>query len=375
MLDDDQIEGMLDECYDLPFGAEQLDAFSRVADTLESQGQLERVFELKLEMTSLADQAGLPERALEAFAWCRAKQREEPQRFTLDTLKAHERLIHSLIGDVPCAKLDALLDDFEAVSAAKGEGLYLVYWQREVTSWFRGDEAAADRYAALMREERLPPNECRVCDLSFDIRRIAERGDFELAVAMAQPILRGERTCNSQPAGTYQALLYPLLVLHQNDEAERLYQLGYRLFRKGRRHRADAGYYLRYLALVEAWDEGVALLERHLNVPEEFVLDSYAFTAYEGAWILCEKLRRAGHARLALPVAKRLGLEPSDDGGIETDRLSTWLLDHMKRIGAYYDKFNESDRFAKLLVRDAQLVETTFAPRGRHKRPRRPRPD
>jgi hypothetical protein len=344
-----------------PSRAERIRALAALADWLEADGQLERVFALKLQLTFEADRAGLHERALEAFAWCRARQTEDPKRFVEDTLPAHERLVHSLIGEIAWAKLGPVVDDFERAARAAGRDMYRVYWQRQVIAWFRGDEALADHYAELMLREPLPPNQCRVCDLHFVIRRVAERGDFEQVLQMAEPILRGERTCNSVPKNTYHALIYPLLRVGRKDEAEQCYRRGYKAMRE--RHDSDAGHYLRYLALVEDWDEGMTLLGKHMGVPALFTLDSYAFTFYEGAWVFCEKLRRAGSERLPVALSKKLGLTPAPDGTFATAALSEWLHAELRRIATFYDTNNASDRFARLLARDAALVDETYAPR------------
>lgn len=357
------VEDILAEAAAAPKGAKKVDALFAAADLLEAEGQLERAFDLKLRITHVADQAGLHERALEAFAWCRAQQRSDPKRFQQDTLHAHERLVHSMIAKVPLVKFNALIDDFERACAERGLDMYRVYWQRQVVAWFRGDEAEADRFAALMRTVELPAGNCRVCDLNFEIRRIAERGDHTLVLEMAEPILSGTLTCGSIPQNTYAPVLYPLLAVGRKHDAERAFKAGYPVFQRNEKYSGTAGLYLRYLALVEDWKEGVALLQRHLSEPRAYILDSYAFSAYQGAWILTQKLERAGHTQLALKLPQGVKVEQAGKHGVQTKALAHWLDAEMDRIGKNADKFNESDRFARMRKRDAQYVEESFAPR------------
>jgi hypothetical protein len=360
-MSNDELNALQQQVASAHGGPERISALTALADWLEADGQLERVFELKLQITHQADYAGLYERALEAFAWCRARQAADPKRFSQDTLPAHERLVHAIIGKVPWAKAEPVLDDFERATRAAGGSMYRVYWQRQVTAWFRGDEALADQHAESMLREPLPPGRCRVCDLSFVIRRVAERGDFEQVMQMAEPILRGERTCDSVPRGTYQALLYPLLRLGRKDEAEQCYRRGYKGM--GGRYGADFGFYLRYLALVEDWETGMKLLEKHMGGPGMFTLPSYAFTFYEGAWVFCEKLRRAGIDRVPVVFSKKLGFEAATDGTLTTVALSEWLHTELRRIATFYDTNNGTDRFARRLARDAALLDESYAPR------------
>jgi hypothetical protein len=357
------VEDILAEAVSVPNGPARVDALFAAADQLEAEGQLERAFDLKLRITHVADYAGLHERALEAFAWCRAQQRRDPKRFNQDMLHAHERLVHAMIAKVPLAKFNALIDDFERACVERGVDMYRVYWQRQVVAWFRGDEAEADRFAALMRKVELPPGNCRVCDLNFEIRRIAERGDHELVLEMAEPILSGRLTCGSIPQNTYAPVLYPLLRVGRKEDAERAYKAGYPVFQRKEKYSGTVGLYLRYLALVEDWKEGVTVLERHLAEPGAYILDSYAFSAYQGAWILTRKLERAGHETLAIKLPKTVNVERSGKRGVQTKALSQWLDAEMERIGKNADHFNESDRFARMRRRDAEYVEESFAPR------------
>jgi hypothetical protein len=360
-MSNDELSALQQQVNSAYGGPERVSALSALADWLEADGQLERVFELKLQITHEADYAGLYERALEAFAWCRARQAADPKRFPQDILPAHERLVHAVIGKVPWAKAEPVLDDFERATRAAGGSMYRVYWQRQVIAWFRGDEPAADQYAELMLREPLPPGRCRVCDVNFMIRRVADRGEYEKVMQMAEPLLRGERKCDSVPRNTYYAVMYPLLRLGRKDEAEQCYRRGYKSMSE--RYRAELGFYLRYIALVEDWETGMKLLEKHMGEPSRFTLPSYAFTFYEGAWVLCEKLRRAGIERLPVALSKKLGLVSAPDGTFATAALADWLHAEMRRIATFYDTNNGTDRFARLLARDAELVDETYAPR------------
>jgi hypothetical protein len=61
--------------------------------------------------------------------------------------------------------------------------------------------------------------------------------------------------------------------------------------------------------------------------------------------------------------SKKLGFEVATDGTLTTAALSEWLHAELRRIATFYDTNNASDRFARLLARDAALVDETYAPR------------
>ena len=359
----DELDRLLAEAHGMADGRARVALYCTVADRLEAEGRLEEAFSLKLSITHAADAAGLHEHALEAFAWCRAQQRADPRRFTFDTLQAHERLVHALIGKVPRAKFDALIDDFEQACRDQGRDLYRVYWQRQVTTWFRGEEAEADRYAALMRTVPLPTGQCRVCDLNFEIRRAAGRGDHARVLEMAEPILSKTLSCGSVPDNTYPALLYPLLRAGRKEEAERCFVRGYSPRRRNQRYSLWAGDFLRYVSLVEDWESAIPMLERHLGPPAAYTLNSYAFTAYQGAWLCAEKLRLAGDEHLPIRLHEGVAV-PRDTGqGVATVALAEWIWGEMTRIGAGYDQMNETDRFAQLLRATAEQAQESYAPR------------
>ena len=286
------------------------------------------------------------------------------QTSSLETLSAHERAIQAATGKLSRAQLDLLLDAFERACCEQGETRYRVYWQRQLVAWFRGEEQQADAFAELMRGVPLPADRCRICDLNFEIRRIAQRGDYERALRLSEPILSGAIGCDTAPARTYPSLLYPLLHVGRKVDAERCFRAGRVAFDEDPPRSKYAGDFLRYLALVEAWDEGIALLERHLAPPEAYALPSDAFAVYEGAWLLTEKLRQDGREHVALHALEPLPVANLERRGVSTAELADWVWSELTRIAREYDRVNETPRFAEMLASTAELLNQSFTPRA-----------
>ncbi|WP_224366063.1 hypothetical protein [Hyalangium versicolor] len=342
----------------------------RLADT---HGDLDLAFELRDELVDAATFGGFPDKALVAFAWCRAQTKKNPERFDSDSLLWKQKWVVGRLDDFPHISLKQIhdaLDDIEQTYAKVDAGKRAILKLRYQTSRDVGDETAAQKYwDQWVVAPRDYLTDCRACDLDDEIDHHIDKGEYEQALKKARPILEGRSSCAEIPHLTYGSVLYPLLKLGRLEEARDCHLRGYPMISRNRDFLACVGEHLEFLALTDNLSRGLTLFEHHLGWALDHASWRDRFTFHSAAEFLLARVVASGRGTVSLRLPKAFPLHQGK-GTYETRDLHSWVKTQAQEIAARFDTRNGTDRFQQLLERPQQLerdvspfpIETTTVP-------------
>ncbi|GAA4618744.1 hypothetical protein GCM10023195_84460 [Actinoallomurus liliacearum] len=198
--------------------------------------------------------------------------------------------------EIPLDRTLAVLDDMERRYRLAGEGLQPVYMCRSVvTQHVHGPEAAEEWYTRWHAAPRTRLSDCEGCDPSTKVAYLAARGRDEDAIALAEPLLRGELGCDEQPHTILTELLFSYLRTGRLEAAADAHRRGYRAQRDRLAELWGIAVHLEFCARSGNEARGLELLERHLGwldrAPTPY--DRMRFAA-AGA-LLLRRLAEIGH--------------------------------------------------------------------------------
>ncbi len=200
-----------------------LETLVRVADATNND---KVAFDARAEVVHTALRCGAAEKALVAFAWCRARWNRDPTLLDEELFLWYYKSVIRAVRHFPqieLAQFDELLKELEAYYLCAGFGLRPVYKLQWRMALDCGNLAAARApFERWQQADRGKNSDCAACDCLAAIYYHAERGDDERAVFTAEPLLAGRplsKLCDSASEGVRGALLLPLLRLGRLAEA------------------------------------------------------------------------------------------------------------------------------------------------------------
>lgn len=334
-----------------------LEEASRLADT---HGDLDLAYEVRDSLIDAANFGGFPDKALVAFAWCRAHAKKNPDRFDPGMLLWKQKWVVGLLDDFPHVTLKQIhdaLDDIEQTYAKVDAGKRSVLKLRYQTARDMGAQAEAERYwAQWMDAPRDHLTDCLACDRDDEIDYFIDRREYTQAVEKARPILEGRLKCAEIPHLTYGSVLYPLLKLGRLEQARDCHLNGYPLVSRNRDFLATVGEHIEFLALTNNLARGLSLLEKHLVWGLTHANYRDRFTFHAAASLLLSLLVAEGRETVSLRLPREFPLH-QPQGTYETKALHGWLEGEAKAIGDRFDARNGTDRFQKLLEHTHGLVK------------------
>lgn len=360
----EQVEELLGRAARLRHGEAKIMALEEAVRLADSHGDLDLSFETRDSLMDAATFGGFPDKALVAFAWCRAQAKKNPDRFESSLLLWKQKWVVGRLDDFPHISLKQIqdaLDDIEQTYARVDAGKRSVLKLRYQTARDMGDEAAAqrfwDQWVAAPRDHL---TDCRACDLDDEIDHHIDLGEYEKALEKARPILEGRSSCAEIPHLTYGCILYPLVKLGRLEEARDYHLLGYPMVSRNRDFLACVGEHLEFLALTSNLSRGLTLFERHLAWALDHASWRDRFTFLAAAEFLLSRVVAEDRATVSLRLPKAFPLHQSQ-GTYETKELHGWAEAQTKEIAARFDARNGTDHFQKLLGRK-QVLERDVRP-------------
>ncbi|ADO69963.1 hypothetical protein [Stigmatella aurantiaca] len=339
-------------------GEAKVMTLEEAARMAEVHGDLALAFQVRDELIDAATFGGYPDKALVAFAWCRAQQKKNPDRFDAHPLLWKQKWVVGRLDEFPHIsrkKIQEALADIEETFARVDAGKRAVLKLRYQTARDMGDEAEAEAYwAQWVVAPRDHLTDCPACDLDDEIDYHIDRGEYRLAHQKAAPILLGRSGCAEIPHLTYGSLLYPLFKLGEVEEALRYHQIGYSLIHRNRDFLATVGEHIEFLVLTHNLAQGLALFERHLGWALDHASHRDRFTFLAAAGFLLSRLRDEDRETVSLRLPKAFALHQAQ-GSYETHALHGWVEAQARDIAARFDARNGTPRFQKLLERTERL--------------------
>ncbi|WP_433179371.1 hypothetical protein [Actinoallomurus sp. CA-150999] len=260
--------------------------------------------------------------------------------------------------EIPLDRTLAVLDDMQRRYQLAGEGLQPVHMCRTlVTQHVHGAEAADESYTRWHAAPRTGLSDCEGCDPSMKVSYLAARGRDEDAVALAEPLLRGELGCDEQPQTILTELLPVFLRTGRLDAAADAHRRAYRAQRDRIAELWGIGVHLEFCALSGNEARGLELLERHLGWLDR------APTPYEGmrfaaaGALLLRRLAEIGHGDVTV---RRPAHGDRPAGEVPAAELNEELARHALDVAARFDARNgtpEQGRLIRELLDAEPLVE------------------
>jgi tetratricopeptide (TPR) repeat protein len=302
---------------------------------------------------------------LAPVAWCRSAEQRDPESFGEDERHAlhwaHKWVPAGLLRDprFALAQVTSVVDDLEERYRRAGFALQPVHGLRVEVADHIGDLAAGEHHFALfLAADRDSMSDCPACVVEEQVRYLIRRGRFAEAVRYADPVLRGEFTCSTQPQGVLTALLPALLAVGEPDRAREAHLYAYRRIRD-RARSWHVHEHLTFCATTGNVARGMEILRQHLDRVHQPANPSDAMHFAAGAAILLSRLDSSElrYAELSLPRAEGLGPRI-----VTAEELRTELTATALNTAAEFDRRNGTTRQSEIIQELLDIKDTIRVP-------------
>jgi len=349
-----QVQALLDRAARLEPGEAKVMALEEAARLADAHGDVGVAYDVRDALIDAATFGGFPDKALVAFAWCRAQQQKDPRRYPVEPLLWKQKWVVGRMNEFPQitrAQIEAALDDVEQCFERAGAGQRSVLKLRYETAREMGDAAKAEAlWVKWLDAPRDFLTDCKACELDNELDAYLDRGEYARALEKARPLLEGWLACAEVPHLTLGTVLYPLFKLGRMEEAREAHLRGYALVQRNREFLATVGEHLEFLALTANVERGLRLLAKHLGWALEHPSHRARFLFHVGALTVLEQAVAQGRERVALPLPRTFPLHAAE-GTYEVRTLRGWFALQAENLGARFDARNGTPRFHTLLER------------------------
>ncbi|HET9517391.1 MAG TPA: hypothetical protein VFO77_06670, partial [Actinoplanes sp.] len=363
------------EANELPYGVAQIAAVEQLLRHTDAAGDRELAFAARMLGTEAYHCGGETGKAFVTFSWCVADYDRDPaphhEEYTHDLLWQYKWMVSALtrFPDVPLQRTYTVLDDMERRFREGGHSLHAVYNRRFEVARHVGDEAAADQwYERWVTAPRDELSDCAGCDPLDRVEFLVERGRDAEAVAIAEPVLTGQVTCNEQPQAILLALLVPYVRTGRIDDAAEAHRKAYRLIRDKVADLADIGEHIAFCARTGNEHRGLEILQRHLDWLDRAPSPCAAMEFAASGALLLRRLAAAGHGEV-LVRRRAYGDRPAAE--VPAATLAESLAAHASGLAAQFDARNgttrQSRRIDAILTAEPFGVDVPLSPTARRR--------
>lgn len=265
----EELEGL-----DYPERIQPAEEAVRLADQARDD---ELAYTARFELLTASVFGGAPEKALVAFAWLESRSTQDPERFpfsragsyltSTDVLWAYKWIGLNLLlfAEISRAQIESVLERMRTQYERHGISLR-PYWMtrsRMHVALGDGEQDVLRSYEAFEAAPRDMYADCRACEVNYLVETALHRGDFDLAMLHATPVLQGRLKCAEVPHITLSTLVVPSWDAGMHDLARQLHQRGYDLCRGNKDFLAQIAEHIDFRLLDGDWAGAKELVERH----------------------------------------------------------------------------------------------------------------
>ncbi|MDR2255291.1 MAG: hypothetical protein LBE25_04750 [Arthrobacter sp.] len=370
---EDQVQELLSRADLLPYGPESRSVLDEaLALSLES-GNPELEYAVRLRLIADAEMAGDTDAVLSNFAWCAARNDEDPLRFPTqiegnDLLWFYKWIPATLAANPRFARADVLraLDAMEERYRREGVGVHGVLQARFSEAYRSGhpDEAEGWRQALLTTPED-EYSHCEACSRSEQVDYLLGLGRDEEALAFFDEIMSQNLSCGEEPESVMSTVLLPLLRAGRLEDAERAHRLAYRLVRNNPALMPSIAKHIEFCAVTGNHARALRLLERHLPWLAHDELDAEAhFSTFLSVSTALTLLERAGYSELGIRGSDDQRLVPilgEHDGPYTVHEFAAAALAAAEALGRTFDERDGSDAHRNRILEAAKRPEQLIA--------------
>jgi tetratricopeptide (TPR) repeat protein len=271
MTDKLAAEEQFTEAYHLPPGMPRHEALERAARAADAADHQQLAVSCRVALIRSCYDLGRYDLMLAPFAWCTAAEKRGPEDFgrweshTFDW--CHKWIANGLRRDprFSLAQLDAVVEQFANRYRRHGFSQQPVHGVRAMLALHVGDdEAYREHLTKFLALDRGPMSDCEACVVEDQATHLIRLGRHAEAVALAEPVLRQDTTCSTQPQGILTALLPAFIALGDHDRASNAHLVACRLI-KDDQLASYLNAHLEFCATSGHVARGVELLSGHLR--------------------------------------------------------------------------------------------------------------
>ncbi|GLZ36066.1 hypothetical protein Lesp02_82530 [Lentzea sp. NBRC 105346] len=271
MDDKKEAERLFLEAYEMPSGMARHEALEHAARAADAADHLPLAVSCRVVLIRSCYDLDRYDLMLAPFAWCMSAEQRDPtafdeyERHTFDW--AHKWIPGGLRRDprFSLAQIESVIEQLASRYQRHGYSMQPVHGARAELSFHIGDSAAfIEHFGRYMATESGPMSDCSACVVEEQVTHLVNLGRHAEAVAHAQPILRSETGCATQPQGVLTAVLPALLETGDVSAAASAHLTAYRMIKDD----ATTGYlneHLEFCAVTGNADRGLEILRRNLH--------------------------------------------------------------------------------------------------------------
>ena len=371
----DELWQLIRRAEDLPYGAAQIALVEEVLRHVDTIGDADLAFTARIFATTAYVYGGEPAKAFVTFSWCVSDFDRNPgphhKRFTHNLLWDFKTMVSALtrFPEIPLARTTAVLDDMERRYREGGHQLQAVYKRRHLVARHLGLTDAEDEwFEKWQAAPRDSLSDCIGCDPTSVMIHLSSRRRYAEAVAVAEPVLAGELTCNEQPQNILTELMVPYLKVGRLRDAADAHRRAYRLHRTQLAHLSDIAFHISFCARTGNEHRGLEILQRHLDWLDKAPSPSAAMSFAASGSLLLRRITELGHGDATLHRRGR--------GDITAAELRVELAELATGLGRRFDARNGTDRQGRIVAEELAAepygVDLVLSPTARQPPPLRP---
>ena len=338
-----QANDLIDKANNAPAGMERVELYRRAAILADRQGDTDAAYRARCALINSAYDADAPLDQLIAFAYCISVSDRSPDRFDPHDLMWMYKWIVDLLIDFTPVQLELverMIDDMASRYALNGLGSAACDQLRLVLFIKTGQRDRLEQaYDAWESNRERAGSDCLACQLHAQIMYEIVRGEDELAVNRAEPLIAGTSRCADVPHETFGSLHLPLLRLRRYEEAASLFDRGYDMIRSRQGFVRTVGEHAAFLAIAGQTEKGFELLQTHLREAMASRADLLSITFWRGAWAVCERSILEGCGTVSLSLSPRFECFEAD-GVYDVAALGEHFAGLLGRLAQAFDERN-----------------------------------
>jgi hypothetical protein len=349
----DRIEQLKEQAYALPYSASRLALLDEALRLAIIGNDVDETFELRMAIIHDACQIGREDKIVVEFSNLLKTYKTDPDRFSDYRLYWYFKWAIGNAVDFPNISADRirqLTDEMQQWYSQMGYSLRTVEMVRSRVEKNLGNLDAANRYHAAAENYPLDSmSDCKACNTSHhaDLKMLA--GEYEEALAIAEPILAGRQSCQSIPHTTYAEFAFYSALHGVNDSVNDYANRAMRLTNGSMRFIGATAYLLAVRVGTGQTRSVRALIERNIGNASQTIVDESRARFYQAtgcamlSFSKSSKPKRSFRLPAALPLYRH-------DGEYQTAELAEWFFGEASSIAGKYDARNENKHFSKLLA-------------------------
>ncbi len=352
------------------------DGDSRVLKLLEKAIQLsdlmkdveEQIYsrELYIEKATFCNRG---DKALTVFPWLLAEYDKNPENFDVyQLLWSYKWMLDDLVYITSIKKQTILdtLEDFRIRSEKAGFGkkVYLEYSRYLFMEMGDLKKAKETHEAIPLAKGNSPISDCEACLIHDEAAFLFKLGEFEEGLKVAEPVLKGKKTCHSKPINTYNRALPVLLQLYKESNhstqwmktADRYFSEFEKLYKKEMYKEYEYSNVLTYLAVKKEFVKAIRYLEQFIKIVYLKINKYDRHELYRNAWFLFEQMKKEKHTELKMTLPKEWNISEQNET-YKIEDLIIFFKTETQKIANEFNSRNENDFFTQKVAKQFELLD------------------